>query len=189
MAYTKAKDETQRIGEVINQFVATSERTSNALSLASSWSHTYANNIGYIRPKLELGYTRLIANKTQEKDAGALSLHLTDYSEGHGWVEPEVELGWDAAKIGGGNLRFKYSLGSQYYLSGKSSSAQATFDDAPLDAQPMLVPIELARPNMHSKLGLEYATESGAVLLLEVKQSRSDYTNSSGAELQLRVPF
>ena len=142
----------------------------------------------YLRPTLDGGVTRLMADDATESGGGPTSLTLENYTETHVWVRPSVKFGNLHSFDSGLKLHVYAELGLQYYLTDEHTDVIAGFTGAPANVSPMVVPIDLGS-YAHGTVGVELINSKNASIGLEYGKVVDENYDIDHWNLRLNVPF
>ena len=188
LTYGWNNTDSERRGQVTDPFNAKASRDLEAFTAAGRVSHQFDQGKSYVRPALDAGLTRLIADDAIESNGGPTSLTLQRYYETHVWVRPSLKFG-NLQTFGSGlKLHLYAEFGLQYYLTGSHTDAIAGFTGAPADVSPMAVPIALDS-SAHGTFGVEMISSKNTSITLEYAKIVSANFDIDQWNLRLNVRF
>jgi hypothetical protein len=189
LSYGWNETETRRLGSVVDQFQARSERDMDVLTGLFRVSHDYEFSTSYIRPSLDYGIARVSTDSVEETGAGSLSLSLKGRKKSHSWLRPGIEVGNEYQFDSGSRLRVHLNLGVRHFLDEPSTEVSAGFVGAPGGVAPMLIDIDLEETTYHGNIGLDFLTNDSFSLRLQYGVIRADSIDMDRGELKMVMPF
>ncbi len=143
MSYGWNHMDSSRIGNVAAPFDTNVTRNLQTFTAMVRYAHEFSIETVSVRPRVDVGITRLAAYGATEEGGGATSLDLRDYSEMHAWVRPAITIRKAIPVFREAKLRIQAEFGYQYFLTGNDTHVRSGFTGAPGGVDPMDVPIDL----------------------------------------------
>ena len=143
----------------------------------------------YLRPILDLGYTRIRRDGFTEADAGAANLVVDGEKDSFTTFSPALEFGGEFSTASGTAIRPYLRVGSLRYLTDNRSDVTARLLDAPTGVAPFTITTVSDRSFAEYSLGLHVVDASGFGAQLAYQGQRSDNTHSEAATLKIYWPF
>jgi len=144
---------------------------------------------GYIRPLVDLGYTRVYRKDFKEKGAGAANLNVDSEDDDFVTVQPAIEFGGELHGDNGALIRPYLRIGATHYLSDNEHKVTASLQGAPVSVAPFTVKTESDDTYADLSLGVDLISSKGANLRFNYSGQFSDDYDAHAASIKLSIPF
>ena len=188
VSYSWNETDSRRLGQVTNAFETDVTRELETFGAMVRVSHEFDKGEAYLKPTVDFGVVRLMAESASETGAGATDLVFEDSTEIHAWINPALRLGTIHTFASGLKVHLHAEVGLQYYLGDENTKAVAGFAGAPAGVDPMGVPIDLGS-YAHASVGVELINSDNVSLGLEYGKIVDEQYDIDHWNLRLNVPF
>ncbi|MEO7098365.1 MAG: autotransporter outer membrane beta-barrel domain-containing protein, partial [Luteolibacter sp.] len=188
VSYSWNETDSTRTGQVTDPFETDVSRDLETFGAMIRVSREIDAGDFYLKPTVDFGVVRLMAESASETGAGATDLVLKDSTEIHAWINPALRLGTIHTFGSGLKLHLHAEVGLQYYLGDENTEAVAGFAGAPAGVDPMGVPIDLGS-YAHASVGVELINSDNLSLGLEYGKIIDEQYDIDHWNLRLNVPF
>jgi hypothetical protein len=178
-----------RLINVAGNVGAMAEQDLSFLAAAFKVSRLYEHGMGWVRPSLEIGGSKVRLDAFNETGAGPLNLRIAARSETTVRVKPSVEAGLNIPLEGDAWLRPSLRVGTSRLVDGDLSSLTASFEGAPTGVGPYTVQSKADKRYTDLQVGLEWANARGASFRVGYNAQIGDTVRQSGGHIKLTVPF
>jgi hypothetical protein len=189
LSYATNETETVRNGQVIEAFVARVDRDSSSLGLLLVGSYDFEFGMGYVRPALEIGVTRIVSDEATESGADALNLTLRDSSDIFTWVRPAVETGIEYMFENDTLARFYARVGVQHYLGDDFTEVQAGFTVVDAGVNPISMDVDLGQNAIIGTAGIDVLFSNKMTLQFQYRYETAGNLELNAGSLKFSMPF
>jgi hypothetical protein len=189
LSYATNETETVRNGQVIEPFVAKVDRDSSSFGLLLAGSYDFEVGMGYVRPALEIGVTRIVSDAATESGADALNLMLRDSSNIFKWVQPAVETGIEYMFENDTRARFYARVGVQHYLGDDFTEVQASFTAVDAAVNPISMEVDLGQNVIIGTAGIDVLFSNNMTLQFQYRYETASNLELNTGSLKLSMPF
>ncbi|MEM1379533.1 MAG: autotransporter outer membrane beta-barrel domain-containing protein [Pseudomonadota bacterium] len=184
-----AQHETDRLIDVTDSYVASSDRDTRFASLSYDVSRLFEGPRGWLRTSAELGVGYHHGSATDETGADELNLLVEDKSEFHSWLAPSLALGTNLELGDGLQLRPFGEIGYSVFLSNPESVVEARLQGAPQMVD--VFAAESAFDTGHTLFGggLQLITSGDASMSFAYRERRSENRETGSVTVNATVPF
>jgi hypothetical protein len=189
LSYATNETETVRNGQIVDPFVATVDRDSDSLGLLLAGSYDFEFSMGYVRPIVELGVTRLDTDEATERGADVLNLMLEDSSDTFKWVRPAVETGIEHMFENDTRARLYARVGVQHYLGNDFTEVQAGFTVLDAAVNPISMEVDLGQNVIIGTAGIDLLFSNYMTLQFQYRYETASNLELNLGSLKLSMPF
>ncbi|MEP5766449.1 MAG: autotransporter outer membrane beta-barrel domain-containing protein [Halieaceae bacterium] len=189
LTYGKNDADTRRRINVLGATTAKSNRDMTSWGGLLRYTHDFGTDGYYLRPGIDLGFSRIEADGAREKGAEGLSLVLEDNDETHSWVQPSIEAGMDKQFEDGKTIRFYGKVGVQEYLQDSQAKVFAEFSGAPAGIQAIEQEIDIGETTVHAMVGVDLLLMNEVSVQLQYRYSEADELEINSGHLKISMPF
>jgi hypothetical protein len=152
-------------------------------------AHAFARGDAYIRPSIDLGYTRVDRKAFDETGAGVANLSVHRAVDDFTTLRGAVEWGAEWARDDGSLFRPALRLGLLGMVSGSAPRTEATLQGVPAGVGPLTVQGQIDRTIGELGAALDVLNTGGTVLRLGYTGQFSRHIESHSAMLKFSMPF
>jgi hypothetical protein len=189
LSYGWGSANTSRSVSVTDVTVSSANRDMSVWGGILRLGYDYDFESAYLRPAIDLGFSRIDADSVQETGSGPLDLHVDDNSQTHGWVQPSVRGGMDIKFSGGQVLRYYGSLGVQYYFQDEDARVVASLAGAPAGVAPLEMNVDIGETTVNTMAGVDLVFENELTLEFQLIYRQADELDIRGGHLRLSMPL
>ncbi|SDR45322.1 autotransporter outer membrane beta-barrel domain-containing protein [Pseudovibrio sp. Tun.PSC04-5.I4] len=189
LSYSFSHSESQRAGVMLFDGTAETGRSTDVVGGILRLSHDFVSSGVYARPYMDLGLAYMTGYSAEEHGAGALNLQIRRNSEGHAWMRPGFELGYEGIIPGQGTLNLFANISLQQRLSGTATAAYSTLEGGPGGVDPMKALANLGETAFEVKTGLELKLDDFGTVGLHFEHRTAGNLHDNAARLNLSIPF
>ncbi len=169
---------------------ATMRREMEMVGLLVRASHTFTRGRAYLRPAVDAGAARLVADNARESGAGAENLVLPSRYATFGWVAPRLEAGFERDLTARLRVRPYVNAGFVRHLGSGETEIAAGLEGAPATAEPMNVAVDLGQNAWEGKLGFEFLGLGGNLAVqLEYQMTTADRLRIDAGNIKFNYAF
>ena len=152
-------------------------------------TYTFGTEGFHVRPRLELGSTRLHMPGIVEGGDNPFRLNTASSRETIGSLSPAVEMGGEFKTARGFRIRPRLVLSGIRYLGDAAASVTSSFASDTAGVVPFATRMALDRNVYGVTAGLDLLTRAGSVIRLEGFASDSSHMRSRGGSLKVEAAF
>ncbi|MFT6436792.1 MAG: hypothetical protein ACJAVI_004864, partial [Candidatus Azotimanducaceae bacterium] len=189
LSYATNETETIRNGQLVESFTAKVDRDSNSLGLLLAGSYDFEFGMGYVRPGVALGVTRIDADEATERGADVLNLMLEDSSETFTWVRPAVETGIEHMFENDTRARLYARVGVQHYLGNDYTEVHAGLTAVDAAVNPISMDVGIGQDAIMGTAGIDLLFSNRMILQFQYRYETSDDLELNAGLLKFSMPF
>jgi len=169
--------------------IAVSDQNVGLVSAHARMSHDYEHeNIWYLRPLIDAGFTYVYHGSFNEQGAGAANLNVESGDNTLVSLQPGLELGREFATAGGTLIRPFGMIGITQYLSGTTPGISASLQGSPVGTT-FTVESEMDKTYADLDLGVDILSAKGTTFRVNYSGQFSENSEFHSCGLKLSVPF
>ena len=189
LSYATSETETVRNGQVVEPFVARVDRDSDSLGLLLVGSYDFEFGMGYVRPVVELGASRIEADEAAEIGADVLNLILEGSSETFTWVRPAVETGIEYLFESDTRARLYARVGVRHYFGDDYTEVQAGLQAVDTAVNPISMEVGLGQDAIIGTAGIDVLFSNEMTLQFQYRYETADNLELNAGLLKFTMPF
>lgn len=168
---------------------ANSGYSTHALASHFRYGYAFESKSVYLRPLMDLGYTRLRRDGFTEQGSGATNLSIDGETDELYTFQPAIEFGGEVGLPTGAKMRGWARAGVTHLLSGGNIDVTARIESAPVNVAPMTFTQSLDTKSTDYAIGFDLLTVKGVTMRLMYSHSESDHTRTETGSLKMSASF
>ncbi|WP_116810539.1 autotransporter outer membrane beta-barrel domain-containing protein [Steroidobacter cummioxidans] len=168
---------------------ATSIYATHALASHLRYGYAFEGRSAYLRPLVDVGYTRLRRDGFTEQRSGATNLSIAGETDELYTLQPALEFGGEVGLPSGAKMRGWARAGVTHLLSGGNIDVTARLESAPVSVAPMTFTQSLDTKSTDYAVGFDLLSVAGVTLRLMYSHSESDHTRTQTGSVKMSASF
>lgn len=167
----------------------TSDYSTDTFAAHLRYGYALEGKSMYLRPLLDVGYTRLHRGAFTEVGSGPTNLVVDGATDELITLQPAIEFGGEVGLPSTARLRGWVRAGVTSLVSGDDVQLTARFASAPVDVAPMMTTQSLDTRSTDLAAGFDILTMNGLTLRLMYSQTESDHARTQAGSLKVSGAF
>jgi hypothetical protein len=167
----------------------TSDYSTNTVATHLRYGYALEGQRVYLRPLVDVGYTRLHRHAFAELGSGPTDLVIDSETDELITLQPALEFGGEVGLPSGAKLRGWARAGVTSLVSGEELQVTARFASAPVDVAPMTTAQSLDTRSTDLSAGFDILGAKGLTLRIMYSQTESDHTRTQAGSLKVSGAF